>query len=55
MALKYLKLAAEKGWAALEHTRQVERLQLLHGMPEWDQVLARIARNAGHSGAHPAA
>jgi RimJ/RimL family protein N-acetyltransferase len=46
MALKYLKLAAEKGWAALEHTRQVERLQLLHGSPEWEDVLARIERNA---------
>ena len=63
MALKYLRLAAEKGWAALEHTRQVERLQLLHGTPEWDLVLAQIARNAdhsaarnaGHSGAHPPA
>jgi RimJ/RimL family protein N-acetyltransferase len=46
MALKYLRLAAEKGWAALEHTRKVERLQLLHGTPEWEQVLARIAQNA---------
>jgi RimJ/RimL family protein N-acetyltransferase len=63
MALKYLKLAAEQGWAALDHTRQVERLQPLHGTPEWDQVLAQIARNADHSaarnadhsGAHPPA
>jgi GNAT superfamily N-acetyltransferase len=45
MALKYLKLAAEKGWAAFEHTRQVERLHLLHGTPEWEEVLAQIARN----------
>jgi RimJ/RimL family protein N-acetyltransferase len=46
MALRYLNLAAEKGWAALEHTSQVERLHLLHGTPEWEQVLARIEQNA---------
>jgi len=46
MALKYLALAAEKGWAHLEYTRQAERLQLLHGRSEWEQVLARIAQNA---------
>jgi hypothetical protein len=46
MALKYLTLAAEQGWVHLEYTRQAERLQLLHGSPEWEQVLARIAQNA---------
>ena len=46
MALKYVTLAAEKGWAAFEHTRQVERLHLLHGTPEWEQVLARIEQNS---------
>ena len=51
MALKYLKLAAEKGWAAIEHTRQVERLQLLHGTPEWNQVLARMEQNAAQAAA----
>ena len=46
MALKYLKLATEKGWAFFEHTHQVERLHLLHGTPEWEQVLARIEQNS---------
>jgi len=46
MALKYLTLAAERGWAHLEYTRKVERLQLLHGTPEWEQLLARIEQNA---------
>jgi RimJ/RimL family protein N-acetyltransferase len=49
MALKYLALAIENGWAALEHTRQVERLQLLHGSPEWEEILARIAQNAAQN------
>jgi RimJ/RimL family protein N-acetyltransferase len=49
MALKYLALAAEKGWAALEHTRHVERLQVLHGTPEWEEILAQIAQNASQN------
>ena len=47
MALKYLKLAAENGWAAYENTRQEELFECLHGMPEWYEVLALIKKNAG--------
>jgi GNAT superfamily N-acetyltransferase len=45
MALRYLNLAVDKGWAALDYTSQAERFRSLHGTPEWEAVLARMQRN----------
>lgn len=46
-ALHYLGAAADHGWAHAEWTRQQEAFAILHGMPAWDAVLARMEEGAG--------
>jgi RimJ/RimL family protein N-acetyltransferase len=45
MALKYLNLAADRGWGALDYTSRTEWFRFLHGTPEWEAVLARMGKN----------
>jgi RimJ/RimL family protein N-acetyltransferase len=45
-ALKHLQAAAERGWPHAAHTKQQEEFVILHGMPEWEAVLARMEENA---------
>jgi RimJ/RimL family protein N-acetyltransferase len=45
MALKYLNLAADRGWGALDYTSRTEWFRFLHGTPEWEAVLAKIGKN----------
>jgi hypothetical protein len=35
--------AADKGWAALDHTSQEEAFRLLHGTPEWEAILHQLS------------
>jgi tetratricopeptide (TPR) repeat protein len=41
-ALFYLQAAADHGWTNAKYTRQQEEFSILHGMPAWDALLARI-------------
>jgi RimJ/RimL family protein N-acetyltransferase len=45
MALKYLNLAADRGWGALDYTSRTEWFRFLHGKPEWEAVLAKMGKN----------
>jgi RimJ/RimL family protein N-acetyltransferase len=42
MALQYLFAAADHGWTHAEWTKQQEAFSILHGTPEWDDVLSRM-------------
>ncbi len=42
-ALHYLQAAVDHGWSHSEWTKQQEEFAILHGMPEWHAVLARMA------------
>jgi GNAT superfamily N-acetyltransferase len=44
-ALKYLNLAADRGWGALDYTSRAEWFRFLHGTPEWEAVLAKMGKN----------
>jgi tetratricopeptide (TPR) repeat protein len=50
-ALKYLRAAAEHGWADVEWTREQEEFDILHGAPEWEAAVAHMERNAAQEGA----
>ena len=41
-ALRYLQAAVDHGWVHAEWTAQQEAFAILHGMPAWDAVLARM-------------
>jgi RimJ/RimL family protein N-acetyltransferase len=41
-ALYHLQAAVDHGWAHSEWTRQQEAFGILHGLPEWHAVLARM-------------
>jgi RimJ/RimL family protein N-acetyltransferase len=43
-ALENLQRAAEQGWTHVEWTKEQEEFEILHGMPEWDAVLAQMER-----------
>ena len=42
-ALGYLNAAVDHGWKDVEYTRQQAGFGLLHGRPEWEHVLGRMA------------
>ena len=44
-ALKYLQMAAQRGWPAVEETIQTPEFQFLHDLPEWQEVVEHIKRN----------
>lgn len=44
MALKYLNLAVDKGWAMLDYTRQAQVFRFLHDTPEWEDILSRMEK-----------
>ena len=44
--IKYLQMAVDQGWRHFEWTKQQEEFRILHGMSEWDAVLARMERGA---------
>lgn len=41
-AFKYLRTAVDCGWTHVEWTKQQEGFNILHGHPEWDEILARM-------------
>jgi hypothetical protein len=43
-ALKYLRAAAEHGWADVEWTKEQQEFEILHGAPEWEAVLGHMAK-----------
>jgi RimJ/RimL family protein N-acetyltransferase len=43
-ALQYLFAAADHGWTHVEWTKRQEEFSVLHGTPEWEDVLARMSR-----------
>ena len=45
-ALRHLNLAVDHGWTAAEWTREQDAFGILHGLPAWDAVLARISGDA---------
>lgn len=45
-ALESIKTAADRGWDGLADTQNCEPLAVLHGSPEWENVLERIQANA---------
>jgi RimJ/RimL family protein N-acetyltransferase len=44
-ALKYLRIAAKNGWSASDATEQTAEFRILHDIPEWKDVIARIRQN----------
>jgi RimJ/RimL family protein N-acetyltransferase len=44
-ALKYLRMAAERGWSAVGETEQSPEFQLFHNLPEWQEVVEQIKQN----------
>jgi RimJ/RimL family protein N-acetyltransferase len=44
--IKYLQMAVDQGWRHFQWTKQQEEFRILHGMSEWDSVLARMERVA---------
>lgn len=44
-SLKYLNLAAEKGWSNVKHVRTDKDLQTLHHVSGWDDVIAKVQTN----------
>jgi len=44
-ALKYLRMAAKQGWAAVEMTEQTAEFKILHKSPEWPAIIAKIRKN----------
>jgi len=45
-ALKYLDAAADRGWRHAGYTRLQPGFALLHGLPEWERILDRMAQVA---------
>jgi RimJ/RimL family protein N-acetyltransferase len=45
-ALEYLSAAADNGWTNAEYTEGQQEFSILHGSPEWEAVLARMAGGA---------
>lgn len=45
-AIRFLQKAVDRGWSDFQWTRQQEEFRILHGMPEWGSVLARMERAA---------
>jgi hypothetical protein len=41
-AFKYLGAAVDYGWSHIEWTKQQEGFNILHGKPEWDEILVRM-------------
>jgi RimJ/RimL family protein N-acetyltransferase len=41
-ALKYLNAAVDHGWSHVEYSRELEAFSILHSLPEWEAVLARM-------------
>ena len=44
-AIKYLRLAVEHGWSAVDATLQTTEFEILHNTSEWDEVIERIRDN----------
>ncbi len=42
-ALIYLQRAADQGWSNAGYTRQQEEFEMLHGRPEWEAILEKMA------------
>jgi RimJ/RimL family protein N-acetyltransferase len=40
-AIEYLKRAVDQGWEHIDFTKEQEEFEILHGMPEWDAILAQ--------------
>ena len=45
MAITHLKSAVDRGWTSMELIEQTDAFVLLHGMAEWDELIARIREN----------
>ena len=45
-ALQYLLSAVDHGWRQAEWTKEQSEFAILHGIPEWDAVLARMSQDA---------
>lgn len=41
-ALHYLRFAADRGWSNVDWTKQQAEFSLLHGTPEWEEILRRM-------------
>jgi len=46
-AIYYLFAAAQHGWQHAEYTKGQEEFSFLRGMPEWENILARMGEHSG--------